>query len=278
MAIEQRGAPVSARPLGIGTAQQGPQLTPTPQCAIFSSRSKKQGVQQVSNHRLHLLLQSAHQSDLEACFEPVCFHILLQLPLHSAPFRAQSWKPHFDPRDASTQTVSVCFLICSQKGCSQRGRVSPMTSRKTCMLCRQAWLWVTKLVVIAAVLWLACLAVVHGVQPVSRRACNMSYVLMSLSTNWMMLLLFLSGSLVSMSVEPLDVLAACSHNMLPLFLVANVLTGAVNMSVNSLNVPDSQAVCIVCAYMGIICFIATVLLRSKLQIKLALTANKAKMV
>ena len=146
------------------------------------------------------------------------------------------------------------------------------------MPCRQAWLWVLKLLVIAAILWTAFLAVLKGVQPVSRRACNMSYVLLSLSTNWMMLLLFLFGSLVSLTVDPLDLLAACSQNMLPLFLVANLLTGAVNLSVNSLTVPDNRAVCIVCAYMGLLCWIANVLSVSKLQIRLFPSTSKAKMV
>lgn len=111
------------------------------------------------------------------------------------------------------------------------------------------------------------LTAVHTVQPVSRRACNMSYVLLSLSMNWMMLVLFVLGSLLSNTAAPLALLAVCSQQMLPLFLLANVLTGAVNVSWNLLSIPVKQALCVVCVYMGLICCAASLLGASKLRFK-----------
>ncbi len=121
---------------------------------------------------------------------------------------------------------------------------------------------------IAGALWSVLFLVLQWVQPVSRRACNMSYVVLSLSLNWMMLVLFICGSMFSISTAPLTLLTAYSDNMLPLFLLANVLTGAVNMMVNSLTVLDQQAIGIVCIYMFLVCCVATVLRSNSVQFKL----------
>ena len=140
--------------------------------------------------------------------------------------------------------------------------------------CRQAWLWLGKLFFIGGVLWATLFGVLHWVQPVSRRACNMSYVVLSLSLNWMMLVLFIGGSMLSMSRAPLNLLAACSSNMLLLFLASNVLTGGVNIMVNSLLIPDWQAIGIVSVYMCLVCCIALILHSSRVQLRLGLVVSK----
>lgn len=52
---------------------------------------------------------------------------------------------------------------------------------------------------------------------------------------------------------------AFNRNMLPLFLVANLATGMVNLSVYTLDVPDQTARCIVVVYAAIICGLAAAL-------------------
>ena len=172
---------------------------------------------------------------------------------------------------ASKLSALSSLATCSQTMALQ----SP--SNDLCIACRQAWLWFGKLIGIAAVLWVSLGAVQSWVQPVSRRACNMSYVLLSLAMNWTLLLLFLLSSVLSHTVLPLELLAACSWNMLPLFLLANILTGAINLSINSLTVSDVQALCIVSIYTVSVCCAAKLLWAKKLQIKLDLSVCKAKL-
>lgn len=97
----------------------------------------------------------------------------------------------------------------------------------------------------AAVCWTA-LALLLWATPlrVSRRACNLCYVLWSLALN--------SGALAAcMWLQPPPrpaLLDALSKQQLAVFLVANLLTGAVNMSVNTLAVGDAVARAVVAAY------------------------------
>ena len=114
------------------------------------------------------------------------------------------------------------------------------------------------------------MGMLQWVQPVSRRACNASYIVWSLALNWTMLLLFLTGEVFSASNGPLALLAACSSNMLPVFLLSNVLTGAVNMLLDTLVMPDRHAQGIVCVYMFLVCGIAFVLHVHNTKIKFGL--------
>ena len=134
--------------------------------------------------------------------------------------------------------------------------------------CRDVWHWFKMFIAINAVLWLVLLAAIQWVQPVSRRACNMPYVLLSLAMNWMMVVLFAAGSALSSDCRPLLLLDRCSQNMLPLFLLANVLTGFVNMTMNSLLVTDGRAIGIVSVYMLVICCMASILHRHHVHLKI----------
>ncbi len=83
-----------------------------------------------------------------------------------------------------------------------------------------------------------------------------------------MLVLFVCGSLLSRVGAPLELMSACSSNMLPLFLLANLMTGAVNLMLDSLLVPDMQAIGIVCLYMVLVCCVAFGLHSNNIQLKL----------
>lgn len=83
-----------------------------------------------------------------------------------------------------------------------------------------------------------------------------------------MLLLFVCGSLFSRVDAPLGLMSVCSSNMLPLFLLANLFTGAVNLMLDSLLVPDMQAIGVVCLYMVLVCCVAFGLHSNNIQLKL----------
>lgn len=98
---------------------------------------------------------------------------------------------------------------------------------------------------LSALAW-AALGLVQWATPlqVSRRACNLCYILWSLALN--------SSALAAcMWLQPPatpTLLDALSRHQLIVFLVANLLTGAVNMAVNTLAVGDAAARAVVAAY------------------------------
>jgi phosphatidylinositol glycan class W len=103
-----------------------------------------------------------------------------------------------------------------------------------------------------AALWLAYWLVAAGVQPVSRRACNAAYVLWMLALNLQCLLLFLAAD-IALPGTPPRLLSAVSVAMMPLFLAANLLTGAVNLAFNTLAASRTAALALVTAYMASLC-------------------------
>jgi glucosaminylphosphatidylinositol acyltransferase len=106
---------------------------------------------------------------------------------------------------------------------------------------------------IVIAIWVAFFAVSTCIQPVSRRACNAAYVLWMLGLNAQSLALLASAS-AALPTQPLPgLLQAINDSMLPTFLVANVLTGVVNMSIDTMHVGDWGARIIVLIYMAVIC-------------------------
>jgi len=91
------------------------------------------------------------------------------------------------------------------------------------------------------------------IQPVSRRACNASYVLWILSLNVQSVFLGLLPLIIAKkhSVPPL--LQAINNSMLPTFLLANLLTGGVNILMDTLQVGNITARGILLIYMMVIC-------------------------
>jgi len=55
--------------------------------------------------------------------------------------------------------------------------------------------------------------------------------------------------------------AAVSRALLPTFLVANLLTGAANLALDTAAVADGPAAALLCAYLGVVCCAAGVLSR-----------------
>ena len=107
-------------------------------------------------------------------------------------------------------------------------------------------------------LWVVYFAVDRLIQPVSRRACNAAYVLWMLVLNAQSLALLASAT-TALPTQPLPgLLQAINDAMLPTFLIANVLTGLINMSIDTMNVGNWGARIIVSIYMAVVCLAAVV--------------------
>ena len=112
-------------------------------------------------------------------------------------------------------------------------------------------LWLTFVTALGCLAW----AVHSGVQPVSRRACNAAYVLWILAMSSGGLGMFVvveAAACWAAGRERLRLacLEALNAQGLPVFLLANVLTGAVNLSM------DTQAVGPVGAKVLVGCYLA----------------------
>lgn len=119
---------------------------------------------------------------------------------------------------------------------------------------------------------------------VSRRMANLAYIIWVCAFNSAQLFLFcgIEWAVFSDIYKAKDraierqrandatsqVMAAFNRNGLALFLLANLLTGAVNMSVDTLRTGNIQAMVILVAYMGVICATALFLHRQDISIKL----------
>lgn len=97
--------------------------------------------------------------------------------------------------------------------------------------------------------WVVYLVTAVGLQPTSRRTTNLAYTLWLLATALTVLGLF--AGLQVMSLFPQRSLSLDAINAWPLttFLVANLLTGAVNLWLDTLRTPTVTAVVVLVAYM-----------------------------
>lgn len=86
-----------------------------------------------------------------------------------------------------------------------------------------------------------------------------------------MLLAFLLGDIESGTVKGPMLLSAFSEHMLLLFLLSNLMTGVVNLTLNPLSVPDAYARAIVLIYMSFLCLVACML--HKIDMRLGTILN-----
>ncbi|CAH1420955.1 unnamed protein product [Lactuca virosa] len=100
--------------------------------------------------------------------------------------------------------------------------------------------------------WCLTLILDSYVERPSRRMCNLTYVTFVLATNLQTLgIIMLSGGKKVSLLEQ-----AINRNLLAVFIVANLLTGLVNLSMNTLFVSPLTALFILVAYGFIICCVA----------------------
>ena len=112
--------------------------------------------------------------------------------------------------------------------------------------------WLAQLALWALIAWCGMFAVARFVQPVSRRWCNTAYVLWVLAMALTMLLaaaVVELASVVAVGCSCVDDLAsAVSKHQLAAFLAANVLTGLVNLSMDTLHANNAVAGAVLSAY------------------------------
>ena len=101
---------------------------------------------------------------------------------------------------------------------------------------------------------------------VSRRTTNAAYVAWAIAVNASLLLGL--AAIVRPNEQSVMIFEAINRNGLAVFLIANLLTGAVNLSIDTLAVGDLTAIKIVAGYMGLVCGVAMVLDKFDLTIKL----------
>lgn len=90
----------------------------------------------------------------------------------------------------------------------------------------------------------------HYIQTPSRRMANLGYVLWVFAVMMSILASHLLSSLVVFPFPPGLIAPAVSSNYLPFFLVCNVLTGVVNLTIDTLSVGDSAALLVLVVYMA----------------------------
>jgi glucosaminylphosphatidylinositol acyltransferase len=122
--------------------------------------------------------------------------------------------------------------------------------------------WYRQLVLLSACGWAAALWLDATVQPVSRRFCNAAYVCWitaSAVTQLLLAALACQGVIMVSLIlgrgtgRSSHVVQALSHHQLAAFLAANLSTGLVNMSVDTLDAPTWLAVLLLVAHMAVWC-------------------------
>ena len=106
-----------------------------------------------------------------------------------------------------------------------------------------AWQWVMRLCVLACWFWGGALVCHHYVEPVSRQSANAAYVLWMAAFNFQTLAAFVLGALIfpSAFARTAKLLDVCNGNLLVMFLVANVTTGIVNVTTDTMGASDQVA-------------------------------------
>uniref|UniRef100_A0ACD5WXA1 Uncharacterized protein n=2 Tax=Avena sativa TaxID=4498 RepID=A0ACD5WXA1_AVESA len=113
---------------------------------------------------------------------------------------------------------------------------------------------VVKVWVLAASCWILAIILDSYVERVSRRMCNFAYVMLVFGQNFQVIsILTLAGS-VSYD-KNLILEYAFNQNMLGLFLLANILTGLINLSVDTLSASSFTAFMILSVYNLMLCVV-----------------------
>ncbi|KAL7090952.1 hypothetical protein ACP275_12G074800 [Erythranthe tilingii] len=101
--------------------------------------------------------------------------------------------------------------------------------------------------------WLITLLLDWYVEAVSRRMCNLAYVTFTLAANLQVLAILMLSDYVS-GCKSSALEEAFNRNLLASFLLANVLTGLVNLAIDTLSASSIFAVAILFAYAFVLSF------------------------
>eukprot|EP01104_Vermistella_antarctica_P017249 TRINITY_DN6087_c0_g1_i1.p1 TRINITY_DN6087_c0_g1~~TRINITY_DN6087_c0_g1_i1.p1 ORF type:complete len:502 (-),score=118.18 TRINITY_DN6087_c0_g1_i1:62-1540(-) len=131
---------------------------------------------------------------------------------------------------------------------------------------RTWWRTAVKLFLVGGVLWVVALLSAQYIDGVSRRMANMPYVLIVVAIDLFLLASLLLIELTTTPVE-IGIATALNRNGLALFLIANVGTGVVNMSMETIYAEERVAFVVVGLYCFAVCVIAAVLHNMKVTLK-----------
>ncbi|XP_047150535.1 uncharacterized protein At4g17910-like isoform X3 [Vigna umbellata] len=106
--------------------------------------------------------------------------------------------------------------------------------------------------------WLLTVLLDRHVERVSRRTCNLAYVTMILADNLQLLSVLMLADLVP-GTKTSVLEEAFSRNLLATFLLANILTGLVNLSVDTLSASSIKALVILLVYAYILSIVIGIL-------------------
>lgn len=112
----------------------------------------------------------------------------------------------------------------------------------------------TRVWLLSVLFWVLTVLINAHVDRVSRRMCNLAYATMVLAVNLQVLgILMLSDFIPGSKTSVLE--QACNRNLLATFLLANVLTGLVNLSMDTLSASPITALSILIAYAFTTCVV-----------------------
>lgn len=104
----------------------------------------------------------------------------------------------------------------------------------------------TNMLLFSLFAWVGWYLAAVFVQPTSRRLCNLTYTLLTVAICWSVLMGFYVLGSVGKGRDV--ILSSFSASSLPIFLLANVMTGGVNMSIRTLHTEPSTALAILLLY------------------------------
>ncbi|CAH0488366.1 unnamed protein product [Peronospora farinosa] len=129
------------------------------------------------------------------------------------------------------------------------------------------WL-VAALLALTVMLWLSTYLSVRLVARPSRRMLNLSYLLWVMAESVFLLAIYCVIQTVCMLPRVPLLFQGINQNQLFIFIVANLMTGAVNLSMHTINASPVIASTVLLFYMLAICVLASVLQQAHIRIKL----------
>ncbi|KAG2817499.1 hypothetical protein PC116_g16624 [Phytophthora cactorum] len=129
------------------------------------------------------------------------------------------------------------------------------------------WLVIT-LFVISGLVWLSTFLSVRLVARPSRRMLNLSYLLWVMAESLTLIALYSGIQTVCMLPRVPLLFQGINHNQLFIFIVANLMTGGVNLSMHTINTSPVVASGVLLLYMLVVCVLASVLQHANVRIKL----------
>lgn len=142
-----------------------------------------------------------------------------------------------------------------------------------------------------ALLWVVVFTLIYAADlPISRRLANASYVAFTAAYSMSSIcMLYLGHITLKMALPQQNLLngkeeetatplicRAVNRNQLAIFLIANVMTGAVNASMKTLYSSDLTALCVLSGYMFTVCLVAVLLDHYSVTLKFWGSSSAAK--